>query len=126
MKRIWIACGLLTVILVATLCNSHYLTTYATSLTDLLKQAEIAAEGGDWEKAATLTKTAHERWDEKESYLHITLRHSDTDQVYTGFREVTEFIQCQEGGEYSAANAKLIAWIELLYEMEQLNLKNLL
>ncbi len=66
------------------------------------------------------------RWEDQEKYLYTVLRHSDTDEIFTSFREVGEFINCQEGGEYSAANARLIAQIELLYKMEQFNLKTLL
>ena len=54
------------------------------------------------------------------------LRHSDTDQIYTGFQEVLEFLTCQEAGEYSAANARLMTQISLLYEAEQFTLKNVL
>ena len=60
----------------------------------------------------------------RDGYLHVTLRHSDTDLIHVGFQEVLEFIECQEGGEYSAANARLAAQIQLIYESEQLTLKN--
>ena len=126
MKRLWIACGILIAVFAATLFNAHYLKGFTTQLTDLLTRAEAAAEVQSWEEAATLTKQAYEKWEGNDAYLHIMLRHSDTDQVHTGFQEVLEFIQCREGGEYSAANAKLIAQIDLLYEAEQLTLKNVL
>ncbi len=84
------------------------------------------AEQDDWESAARLTQDAHDRWQEKELYLHIALRHDETDVVYTGLREVEEFIQRREDGEYSAANARLIANLELLSEAEQLTIKNIL
>ena len=56
----------------------------------------------------------------------MLLRHADTDEVSSSFQEVGEFITCREDGEYSAANARLIAQIRLLYEAEQLSLKNIL
>ena len=40
--------------------------------------------------------------------------------------EVLEFLTCQESGEYSAANAVLIAHIRLLSDMERLTPRNLL
>ena len=48
------------------------------------------------------------------------------DRIYTGFQEVLEFLTCQEAGEYSAANARLMTQISLLYEAEQFTLKNVL
>ena len=126
MKRLWIALALLAVVFTGTLVSSHYLSDFSTQLTGLLEQAERKAEEGDWPGADRLTQEALDRWESWDFYLYTMLRHSDTDKVQTGFREVREFINCREGGEYSAANARLIAEIELLSEMEQFTLKNIL
>ncbi len=126
MKRLWLAVGILCAVFAATLCSSFYLKGFTTDMTGLLTQAEAAAEAGDWARAEQLTEHSLDIWEKHDMYLYTFLRHADTDQVHTGFREVKEFLNCQEGGEYSAANARLIAQIELLYEMEQFSLKNLL
>ena len=127
MRRLTLSLLVLAGLVGLTLYNSHYLNVYTNELTTLLKQAEAAAAGGDWDAAADKTEAALDRWRCKESYLHIILQHGDTDDVLLSFQEVRQLIAHQEdGGEYSAANAKLITQIELLYEMEQLNLKNLL
>ena len=126
MKRAWIAGGILAVMLLAAWGNSWFIRSFAGSLSDSLAQAEALAEAGDWAEAGRLTQEAHERWDRASVYLCTVLRHSDTDQVDTSFHEVLEFIECQESGEYSSANAVLMEEIELVAEMEQLNLKNLL
>lgn len=123
MKRLWFAVGVMAVLFTATLLNSRYLRNFSAGLTDRLVQAEVQAEAGNWEEAGRLTKEALDVWTSHDMYLYTVLRHSDTDQIHTGFREVQEFINCQEGGEYSAANARLISQVELLYEMEQFNLK---
>ena len=57
-------------------------------------------------------------------YLHVLLRHADTDQIYAGFQETLALLESQEYGEYAAANARLVTQIELLSEAEQLTLKN--
>ena len=119
MKRLWIACAILALLLAATLWNAGRLERFTASLTDLLEQAEAQAEGEAW-------REAYDRWESRSTSLHITLRHSDTDDIQTGFQEVLEFLQCQEAGEYSAANARLIARLELLSEAEQLSLENIL
>ncbi len=126
MKRILIAAAILLVIFAATLSHSFYISDFTGDLTALLEAAEAQAENDNWDAAHDLTQKARDRWDSTDAYLHILLRHSETDNVYTGFREVAEFIQCQEGGEYSAANARLIAELELLAEAEQLTMKNIL
>ena len=126
MKRVWIAVGLLLVILAGTLAHSFYISGFTEELIGLLEQAEEYAEAGDWAAASECSRKAHQLWDGKETYLHLLLRHQDTDEIYLSFCEVEEFLECEEGGEYSAANAKLIAGLELLTEAEQLTLKNIL
>ena len=76
---------------------------------DLLSQAEHDA----WNEADELTRAAAEKWEAQDAYLHVTLRHADTDSIYTSFREVEEFLESREQGEYSAANARLIALMGL-------------
>jgi len=125
-KRLWICAGILLFLLAATTVNTWAIDRITEELGATLAQAEALAESGDWAQAEALTRRALGRWEDSSGYLYIVLRHSDTDEVNTGFREVLEFINCQEGGEYSAANAELIARIELLADMEQFNLKNLL
>lgn len=126
MKRIWIALAILLLVFSGTLLHSRTIETLSTNLCAILEEAEANAEQGDWTGAKELTQTAREKWESRDSYLHITLRHSETDAIYTGFREVAEFIECQEDGEYSAANARLIAQLALLAEAEQFTLKNIL
>lgn len=126
MKRIWIAFAILLLIFSATLLHSQSIETIVFDLSALLEEAEINAEQGDWTSAKELTQIAQEKWEGRDLYLYVTLRHTETDAIYTGFREVAEFIDCQESGEYSAANARLIAELSLLAEAEQLSLKNIL
>ena len=126
MKRLWISIALLCAVFAATLWNSHFLTGFTENLSSLLTQAEVQAEAGAWPEASALTRQAFQQWTDRDCYLHVMLRHSDTDAINTGFHEVQEFINCQEGGEYSAANARLITLIKLLAEAEQLNFKNVL
>lgn len=126
MKRLWTAVALLAGIIVLTLWNSWYLESYLTRISNLLLHAEVLAEEGDWRGAEHLTQEAYLRWDSRHSYLYTVLRHADTDQVYASFREVQEYLSCQETGEYSASNAHLVAQLDLLWEMEQLTPQNLL
>lgn len=125
MKRMWISLALLVLVFAAAIGNTFYLERLCGQLSSLLTQAETRGEAEDWEKALELTRQAEALWDRHDMYLHVTLRHTDTDDVFLSFKEVKEFLQCQEEGEYSAANAVLLGQIHLLCEQEQFNLKNL-
>lgn len=127
MRRGLTAAGILLLLFALTLCNSWYLSRYTGQLTCLLTEAGICAAEGDWDAACDKTEGALDLWHRKETYLHMVLQHRDTDEVLLAFQEVRELIAHREdGGEYAAANARLITRIGLLSEMEQLNWKNVM
>ncbi len=127
MRRLWISLAALSALFCLTLCNSYYLKNYTQGLSQLLTEAEICVTLDDWDAAADKTEAALDRWKNRETYLHMILQHRDTDEILLSFQEVRQLIAHQEhGGEYSAANARLITQIGLLSEMEELNLKNIL
>jgi len=126
MRRLCIALALLLLVLAGSAWSTHRLGIISGQMTSLLSQAEVLGEGGSWEEALSLTEQAEIIWENHEFFLHVILRHSDTDDITHSFREVKEFLHCREGGEYSAANAILMGRIYLLYEQERCTLKNLL
>lgn len=127
MHRLWICIAALLTLFGLTLCNSWYLNRYTEDLTRLLAEAEVCVCQGDWDAAADKTEAALELWRSRDPYLHMVLQHRDTDEVLLSFQEVLQWIEHQEnGGEYSAANSRLITQIGLLSEMERLDLKNIL
>lgn len=127
MRRFWISLAVLITLTGTALFNTRYLNTLTEELSNLLLEAEICVIDGDWDAAIDKTEAALDYWTNHETYLHMVLRHADTDEVLLTFHEVRQLLNTQEaGGEYFAANAKLITRIGLLWEMEQLSLKNLL
>lgn len=127
MRRLCASAAVLTALFGISLLNSHCLSMLTGQLNELLREAETCVLYEDWDAAADKTEAALDLWSSRETYLHMTLQHEDTDQILLGFYEVRQLLSTQEaGGEYFAANAQLITRIELLSEMEQLNLKNLL
>ena len=126
MRRLWIAALLLAAMFSCALFISLYLRGLATQISGLLVRAEAAAEAGRWDQAGALTQDAAALWEGHDFYLHVSLRHTDTDQIRTGFQEVDEYLGAQEMGEYSAANAQLTTQLKLLWEAEQFNLENIL
>ena len=124
MKRLWIALALLAALLCGTLLHTWSLRGFTQGLSDALDEAQTLARANRWEEASSLTEEALQTWRERDVYLHVLLRHADTDQIYAGFQETLALLESQEYGEYAAANARLVTQIELLSEAEQLTLKN--
>lgn len=125
MKRLWIALALLGTIFVGTLFHIRSLHSFTDTLSSLLDQAEEQAAEDRWDQARTLTVQAKDAWADRDVYLHVLLRHADTDAIYAGFQETLALLDSREYGEYAAANARLVTQIDLLYEAEQLTLKNI-
>ena len=128
MKRLYISAALIA--LLAALSGLHiwHLNSFTGQLTGLLTSAQKQVEREDWEEAARLTREARDRWMAHEGYLHVTLRHSDTDAIQISMDEALAFL---EGGEkqpaeYAAVNARLLTQLALLTEAELPTLTNLL
>ena len=128
MKRFYISVGL--IVLMAGLSSLHvwHLNGLTEQLTALLTQAQEQVAQENWEEAAHLTHQARDRWMDHDRYLHITLRHTDTDAIQISMDEALAFL---EGGEkqpaeYAAVNARLLTQLELLVEAELPTLTNLL
>ena len=125
MKRLWVALILLAALFAGAMLHARAMVGFTGEVAGLLDLAGRAAEAGRWEDAAALTRRAEGLWAGRETALRVLLRHADTDAIYAGFRETLALLDSREYGEYAAANARLITQIELLYEAEQLTLKNI-
>ena len=121
MKRLWSAAALLLVLLGGALWNAWY----ADRLNGRMAGQLELADRGDWEGAARLSRESFGLWQAHDAYLHVMMRHSDTDQILRGFRALDQYLALEESDQYTAANAELICQLELLSEMEQPSLVNI-
>lgn len=128
MKRLYLSIGLIALMTALSGLHIWHLNNFTGQLTALLTQAQEQAERENWDEAALLTHQAKDRWMEHDHYLHITLRHADTDAIQISMDEALAFL---EGGEkqpaeYAAVNARLLTQLGLLVEAELPLLTNLL
>lgn len=128
MKRLSISAGLIALLAVVSALHVWHLNDFTGQLAGLLTQAQEQVELENWEEAARLTRQVKDRWMEHESYLHITLRHADTDAIQISMDEVLAFLEGDERqpAEYAAVNARLLGQLRLLAEAELPTLTNLL
>ena len=125
MKRLWIAVILLGAILAGTLLHARALRSFTGEVTGLLDLAQAAAGAGRWADAAALTGRAEKLWSERETALHILLRHGDTDAIAINFRETRALLEGGDYGAFVSATAQLTAQLELLSQAEELTVENL-
>lgn len=126
MKRLWIAVSILSVIFAATLFNSWYLGSLIEEYTLRLSTAQDMTSQNAWSSATQLTEQVIQDWQTHDFYFHVMLPHKDIDEIHLTFCEVQEYLHLEETDQYTAANAKLVAQLELLAEMDQLTVKNIL
>ena len=126
MRRLWLAAVLLALLLAASLTNGWYAQKLTGGMREDLRQAQHLAGQEDWSRAEAVTRQVYEDWQSHHFYFHTLMRHSDTDQVLRAFRQVLEYLRLQEPDQYNAANADLMAQLELLAEMEQATVVNVL
>ena len=126
MKRLYIAAGLLLFMLAGCLLNAWYAQQLTDEMIQDLQKAQQAAREENWERAEALTRQDYEQWNRRHFYLHVVMRHSDTDQILRDFRSVLQYLEIREMDQYAAANADLMTQLELLGEMEQASLVNVL
>lgn len=126
MKPFWISCIVLVGLFFLLQWNVNYLKEFIVPLHDKLTLAEACVKRDDWETAEELTKEVHEAWKEKQSYLYVTMRHADIDQVFILVEQATAYLEHKKIGEYAAVNRALIGQLDLLIEMEGLSLWNVL
>lgn len=126
MRCVLVSCAILIAILASTMASSRYFQAFTISVGEQLQQAQALAEAEDWSAVRDKTSAARDAWQEKEVYIHITLRHSDINEVHKGFERVEACIRAEEFVEYTVANAELIAHLELINQSEMLDIENVL
>lgn len=125
MKRLWMAAALLAAALAVTVWNARHLDGLTGALIAQLEEAGRLAGEERWQEAEQLVSAARDCWRSHDTYLHVTLRHGDTDEIQLGFEETLRLLQTREVGEYAAAASELTGRLSLLSEAEQLTLENL-
>ena len=128
MRRLYFSIGLIALLAALSGLHTWHLSQFTGQITDLLTQAQDLVEQEDWNGAARLTHQAKELWLDHEGYLHIALRHADTDAIQISMDEALAFLEGSEKrpAEYAAVNVRLLGQLGLLVEAELPTLTNLL
>ena len=127
MKRLWIACAILALLLGATLWQGLSAIDYLEDMAVSLENAQdLVEEMEDWGQARQISEEVFSTWENHKFHLHATMNHRDIDQVLFSIQAVRQYLQLEEMDQYVAANAQLAAQLRLLVELEQPTLENIL
>ena len=126
MKALRVAIITLVLLMAAGLANSAYLTARCDDWTARLNAVTSAAESGAWDTARREMAALQADWQDKQSYLHITLQHEEINEADTLLHQCALYVKEQDSDALSDAAVQLALEFDRLAELEQLSIKNVL
>ena len=118
MKAILPPVLLLCALLGFSLWNGAVISRETEACSAAVEQARSAAEGA--------LRRGYDRWQSRQTYLHIVEPHAAVEETEAMFRRAFAFAALQEDAEFQAETAGLLAQLRVLAEMEQLRIGNIL
>ena len=125
-KSLAVPLAVLGVILAFALWNSRCVTAETDHWREQLRQADILAQAGEWERAAAALSDSYGDWSARQTYLHIVAEHDAIDGAESMYRRAMAFAATEELSEFRADLADLRDQLRLLAEMEEFSIGNVL
>ena len=125
-KSLAVPLAVLGVILAFALWNSRCVTAETDRWREQLRQADILAQAGEWERAAAALSDSYGDWSARQTYLHIVAEHDAIDGAESMYRRAMAFAVTEELSEFRAELADLRDQLRLLAEVEKFSIGNVL
>ena len=125
-KSLAVPLAVLGVILAFALWNSRCVTAETDHWREQMRQADILAQAGEWERAAAALSDSYGDWSARQTYLHIVAEHDAIDGAESIYRRAMAFAATEELSEFRAELADLRDQLRLLAEMEEFSIGNVL
>lgn len=125
-KSLAVPLAVLGVILAFAIWNSRCVTAETDHWREQLRQADILAQAGEWERAAAALSDSYGDWSARQTYLHIVAEHDAIDGAESMYRRAMAFAATEELSEFRAELADLRDQLRLLAEMEEFSIGNVL
>ena len=125
-KSLAVPLAVLGVILAFALWNSRCVTAETDHWREQLRQADILAQAGEWERAAAALSDSYGDWSARQTYLHVVAEHDAIDGAESMYRRAMAFAATEELSEFRAELADLRDQLRLLAEMEEFSIGNVL
>ena len=126
MKTILPPVLLLCALLGFSLWNGAVISRETETCSAAVEQARTAALEGNWSAAEGALRRGYDRWQSRQTYLHIVEPHAAVEETEAMFRRAFAFAALQEDAEFQAETAGLLSQLRVLAEMEQLRIGNIL
>ena len=124
MKKEISAAVILLLLLALAAWNLLYLRNLTDDIVFTLNHSYSLSLDGDWDGAARQAEAANSLWQEAEGYTNVFIRYTAVEYATEAFHNYLTELYRQDAGGTAGTYGKLIAYIENLYEAEQLSLKS--
>lgn len=122
MKRLWVACGMLVLLIALSISSIVYLDHVKDEMNELIQQEQTAVNEQDIKRAEELNQKLSSYWEEQHAVIGLFTRHNEIDQIGL---YVSELEQLLEHGEIGDVPAKLSSIQYLLEEIWDSSMPNL-
>ena len=126
MKALRVSIVVLAALMAVSLVNSAYLTARCGGWTEQLRAVTAAAESGDWAGAEGEMSALRADWQQKQSYLHITLMHEEINEADTLLHQCALAVTRQDEDALADGAVQLALRFDQLAELERLSIQNVL
>ena len=126
MRSFVIPAAVLAALLALCLWNGRWLTAQCAEWTAQLQVIDRRAEDDAWEDAEAQLEQLYGRWQQAQTWLHITVEHDVPGEAEGLFRRALVLAEEEDSVEFRAVLADLAAALQVLSEMQQLRLENVL
>lgn len=124
MKKEITAIVLLALIFAVSLVNLNFLENWLDELSGQAVNAAERVDKGDPEGASDILNASLEDWLEKDSYVHIMLRHDEIDPITDEYLALLD--ELDSGGDATSASfGTLISHLHELQNMERISLSSI-
>ena len=118
MKKFILPLSMLILMIVFCVWSTWRADQLCTDSAELLKQAGVQCEQGDFDNAEQLVHKAKNNWDAHEGFFGIALRHTESDDIDILFPPLLESCRQKDAEEFSRQNLELIATFRHLSRAE--------
>ena len=109
-----------------TLYHAHTVEQLTDDWISTLEHAAADALRDDWDSASECLSVCYADWQNRRTYLRITINHATADAVEAMYHRATAFAETQEISEFHAELADLRTQLQLLADAERFHLENIL
>lgn len=126
MKPFFIACLILVSLFAAGLMNAQTVSRLSDSIETQLSYSQSSAKSGQWDEVGDTLHDVAELWQEHKTYLHVTLDHSEIEEVEALFAEARQYAAQGDVDKYCTCAERLAVQLEHLKETQRISIKNVL